>query len=56
VTVAHDVPAEELDRVFVALADFEARFEVAGFSLFEHADRRWRGAREFPLSGGPAAP
>lgn len=56
VTVGHDVPAAELDRVFDALADFEAEFEVGGFTLFEHADRRWRGARDYPLSGPPAAP
>lgn len=55
VTVAHDVPAEELDRVFDALADFDAEFEVAGFTLFEHVDREWRGVRDFPLSGPPAA-
>jgi 2'-5' RNA ligase len=56
VTVAHDVESGELDRVFETLADFEARFEVDRFTLYEHADRQWRSAQEYPLSAPPAAP
>ncbi len=52
VTVAHDVPEEALDRAFDGLADFEATFPVAAFTLFEHgADGHWRPQRHFPLRG-----
>jgi 2'-5' RNA ligase len=52
VTVAQDVAADELDRVFADLAGFEARFAVRGFRLFEHGeDRRWHPAREYRLTG-----
>lgn len=51
VTVGHDVPAAELDRVFDLLAGFEARFEVDHFALFEHGgDSRWTLSERFPLS------
>lgn len=51
VTVAHDVPSEDLDRVAVRLASFEARFPIDGFTLYEHrADGRWRPHRRFPLT------
>ena len=51
VTVAHDVPAEALDRVTDLLAGFEARFPIDGFTLYEHrADGRWRPQRRFPLT------
>lgn len=60
VTVAHDVPAEQLDRAFDALAHYEARFEVWGFSLFERGrDGVWRPQRDFPLGRelpGPVEP
>jgi 2'-5' RNA ligase len=36
VTVAQDVAPEALDAVLADLADFEARFEVTGFTLFSH--------------------
>jgi 2'-5' RNA ligase len=57
VTVAQDVTAEELDRVFNDLAGFEAKFTVGGFTLFEHGpDGRWRPHREYCLGGGHAPP
>lgn len=50
VTVAHDLPEEALDRAFAELADYEARFSVWGFSLYEHgSDGVWRPQRDFPF-------
>jgi 2'-5' RNA ligase len=54
VTVAHDVPAGQLDAVLADLAGFEARFDVAGFTLFEQVGgegpvARWETRREYPL-------
>lgn len=50
VTVAHDLPESALDRVFADLANYEARFSVDGFSLYEHGpDGVWRPQREFPF-------
>jgi 2'-5' RNA ligase len=52
VTVAQDVPAAQLDAAFHDLARFEARFAVAGFTLFEHgADGQWRPHRDYLLGG-----
>jgi 2'-5' RNA ligase len=57
VTVAHDVPTEALDEVFADLADFDAKFTVTGFTLFEHGpDGRWRPHREYCLGDGEAPP
>jgi 2'-5' RNA ligase len=55
VTVAHDLPDEVLERAFKQLADYDARFSVSGFSLYEHgSDRVWRPRLGFPFgSGGP---
>ncbi len=48
VTIAHYLPDEQLDAAFTALADFEARFEVDGFWLYEHGrDGVWRPQRRF---------
>ncbi|WP_433066227.1 2'-5' RNA ligase family protein [Dactylosporangium sp. CS-033363] len=48
VTVAHDVEPDRLDAVFAELADYEAEFPVAGFTLFEHDDHgRWRPHAEY---------
>jgi hypothetical protein len=57
VTVAHDldgrIGAAKLDEAFEKLADFEARFRVDSFTLFEHGlDGRWRPQRDF-LLGAP---
>jgi 2'-5' RNA ligase len=57
VTVAQDVPSDALDAVFADLADFEAKFTVGGFTLFEHGpDGRWRPHREYCLGDGKAPP
>jgi 2'-5' RNA ligase len=50
VTVAHDVPDADLDRAFVELADYEARFRVEALQVYEHGDDGvWRPVRSFPL-------
>lgn len=52
VTVAHDVAAEALDRVYEDLAGFSALFEVERFTLFLHSgDARWQPRRDFRLGG-----
>jgi len=61
VTVAHDLPDDLLDRAFQTLGDYEARFQVWGFSLYEHGqDAVWRPQRDFcfgrPLPGPHALP
>ena len=53
VTVAHDLPADALERAFDALAGYEAAFDVRGFSLFEQGpDGTWRPQRDFVFGGG----
>jgi 2'-5' RNA ligase len=48
VTVAHHLPDEALDRAFTELADFECRFRVEEFHLYEHGnDGVWRTRRAF---------
>jgi 2'-5' RNA ligase len=48
VTVAHDVTDAALDHAFDKLADYDARFEVGGISLYVHGlDGFWRPIREF---------
>ena len=43
VTVAHHLSVAALDRASAELADFECRFTVDGFHLYEHgADEVWR--------------
>ncbi len=50
VTVAHDLPHDVLMRAFDELAGYDVRFQVWGFSLYEHGqDRVWRPQRDFPL-------
>jgi 2'-5' RNA ligase len=52
VTVAHDVGPAALDGAYDGLSDFDARFTVRGFTLFEHGrDGRWRPELEFPFGG-----
>jgi 2'-5' RNA ligase len=50
VTVAHELPDPALDAAFTALATYEARFTVTGFSLYEHIGGVWRPrtAYDFP--------
>ena len=48
VTVAHDIADEALTHAFDKLAQYEARFSVWGFSLYEHGqDGVWRPAVDF---------
>ena len=48
VTIAHDLPTPVLEGAFDALANYDVRFPVWGFSLFEHGnDGVWRPQREF---------
>jgi len=58
VTIAHDLPGEVLRRAFDDMAPYDVRFQVWGFSLYEHGpDRVWRPQRDFPLGRplpGPA--
>ncbi len=51
VTVAHDVPADALDRVENELAGFDATFTVNRFTLFVHeSDGRWLPLSDFALA------
>ena len=61
VTVAHDLDEPGLDRAFSALRDYEARFPVWGFTLFEQdGGGVWRPQRDYPFGSGglpgPAVP
>jgi 2'-5' RNA ligase len=48
VTVAHDVAPDLLDRAFIEMSDYEARFPVSSFGLFERdGDGVWRTDRDF---------
>lgn len=48
VTVAHDLPAVQLDRALQALSEYEAEFAATGFELFERDDEGyWHAGREF---------
>ncbi|MDQ6896334.1 MAG: 2'-5' RNA ligase family protein [Actinomycetota bacterium] len=50
VTVAHDVPEQQLDRAFDELADYVATFEVAGFHLYvQDGGGAWAPVHEFSL-------
>lgn len=52
VTVAQNVPAEALDKVYDDLAGFEAHFDVDAFTLFSHSGEGcWLPYRDFPLGG-----
>jgi 2'-5' RNA ligase len=52
VTVAHHLPDETLDRAFTELADFECRFRVGEFHLYEHgSDGVWRPQRAYRFGG-----
>ena len=52
VTVAHDLPDDQLDRAFAELADYEAGFEVEEFWLYMHDERHgWRPTTAFRLGG-----
>ena len=56
VTVAHEVPEAALDRAFVELANFEARFVVSAIQFYEHGDDCvWRPVFDYPLTGSSGA-
>lgn len=53
VTVAHEVPDENLDFAFEAMATYEASFVAEAISLFEHGDDNvWRPVHNFELTRG----
>jgi 2'-5' RNA ligase len=53
VTVAHDIPGDGLDAAYTGLAEFDARFTVRVFTMFEQgSDGVWQSRREFPLGTG----
>ncbi len=53
VTVAHDLAEDVLDRAFDELANYDARFTVWGFTLFEQGpDKVWRPQRDYPFGAG----
>ena len=52
VTVAHDLPDGALQRAYDELGEYEARFNIGSFQLFEHGDDGvWRSLHEFALTG-----
>lgn len=52
VTVAHHLPEADMERAFDTLTGYDAVFEVASFSLYEHGDDGyWRPASDFRLAG-----
>ncbi|MGQ0842549.1 MAG: 2'-5' RNA ligase family protein [Sporichthyaceae bacterium] len=54
VTVAHDIADEALSHAFDKLAQYEARFSVWGFSLYEHgSDGVWRPEVDFSFGSSP---
>lgn len=53
VTVAHDLSDTVLDTAFDTLSAYDARFEVCGFSLYEHLRGVWRPRRDYRFGGDP---
>lgn len=54
VTIAHEVPEQELDRAFTEMNSYNAIFQVNKIHLFEHgADQNWRPVMSFPLGSAP---
>jgi len=50
VTIAHDVPTEQLDEAFSMMSDFEAEFVVDKFTLYTYTDAGvWRRTADFAL-------
>ncbi|GAA2245370.1 2'-5' RNA ligase family protein [Rarobacter faecitabidus] len=50
VTVAHDVPATQLNVAFEDMASYEASFAANEIQLYEHGDdNKWRVVRSYPL-------
>jgi 2'-5' RNA ligase len=56
VTVAHDVPAEMLDRAYDGLAGYDARFTVDAFTAFaQDPDGHWQPSQHFPFGCPPGS-
>lgn len=54
VTVAHDLPGEQLDRAFSDLGDFDAAFDVAELWMYLHDEvSGWQPTKAFPLGQTP---
>jgi 2'-5' RNA ligase len=52
VTVAHDIPHEGLDEAYEGLQAFDARFRVAGFTVFQQESGGvWVVRKDFALGG-----
>ena len=52
VTVAHEVPDEQLESAYADLAGFDATFLVDSFHSYSHGDDGvWRPVRDFMLTG-----
>lgn len=49
VTIAHNLSAEALDQVQVAMAGFSGEFNVPSIELFEHSGDVWQQRMSFPL-------
>jgi 2'-5' RNA ligase len=49
VTVAHGLPEASLDAAFAALGDYDGRFTVDRFHLYEHDGGAWVLRRDFPF-------
>jgi 2'-5' RNA ligase len=53
VTVAHDLPAEALDRAYVEMSSYDASFRAWGLTLFEQGpDLHWRPQRDVTFGAG----
>jgi 2'-5' RNA ligase len=52
VTVAHDLPPEQLDHAFEDLSGYRTHFDVTEFWLYVHDEAAgWQPTRAFPLQG-----
>ena len=50
VTVAHDLPGEQLERAFTELENFDATFDVQELWMYLHDDASgWQPTKAFPL-------
>lgn len=52
VTIAHHLPEAQLERAFVELERYDARFDVTEMWMYLHDEHAgWRPSRSFPLNG-----
>ncbi|MFF8956429.1 2'-5' RNA ligase family protein [Streptomyces sp. NPDC014894] len=57
VTVAHGIAEDAMDRAYEELADFEAAWTCASFSLYEQGeDSVWRKLNSYAFGGGGSVP